>query len=59
MHGVDIGRGAIVQNAILDKNVIVGAGVQLGVDPAADAARGLTVTDNGIVVIGKGERVLD
>jgi glucose-1-phosphate adenylyltransferase len=59
LHGVDIGRGAIVRNAILDKNVIVGAGVELGVDPAADVARGLTVTENGVVVVGKGERVLD
>jgi glucose-1-phosphate adenylyltransferase len=59
LHGVDIGRGAIVRNAILDKNVIVGAGVELGVDPAADVARGLTVTESGVVVVGKGERVLD
>jgi glucose-1-phosphate adenylyltransferase len=59
LHGVDVGRGAIVRNAILDKNVIVGAGVELGVDPAADLARGLTVTENGVVVVGKGERVLD
>jgi glucose-1-phosphate adenylyltransferase len=48
-----------VQNAIVDKNVIIGAGVQLGVDPVADRARGLTVTPGGVVVVGKGERVLD
>jgi glucose-1-phosphate adenylyltransferase len=59
LHGVEVGRGAQVQNAIVDKNVIIGDGVQLGFDPAEDRARGLTVTDAGIVVVGKGERVLD
>jgi len=59
LHGVDVGRGAVVQNAIIDKNVIIGAGVELGVDLAADRARGLVVTDGGIVVVGKGERVLN
>ncbi len=58
MHGVDVGQGAIVRNAILDKNVVVWPGAQIGVDPAADAARGFHVTDSGIVVLGKGEQVL-
>jgi glucose-1-phosphate adenylyltransferase len=26
----------------------------VGVDPAADRARGLTVTDSGITIVGKG-----
>jgi glucose-1-phosphate adenylyltransferase len=59
LHGVDVGRGAVVQNAIVDKNVIIGDGVSLGVDPEADRARGLTLTPGGVVVVGKGERVLD
>ncbi len=58
MQGVDVGAGAVVRNAILDKNVVVWPGAVIGVDPAADRARGFTLTDNGVVVLGKGEQVL-
>jgi glucose-1-phosphate adenylyltransferase len=58
MHGVDIGQGAIVKNAILDKNVVVWPGATLGVDPEKDRARGFTVTDSGVVVVGKNEQVV-
>jgi glucose-1-phosphate adenylyltransferase len=57
MDNVNIGRGAVVRNAILDKNVVVEAGATLGVDLEHDRARGCTITDNGIVVVGKGEIV--
>jgi len=56
LHGVDVGRDAVVRNAILDKNVVIGDGVQIGVDPEADRER-FVVSDAGIVVIGKGEKV--
>jgi glucose-1-phosphate adenylyltransferase len=58
MHGVDIGNGAVVRNAILDKNVVVWPGARIGLDPEADRARGFRVTDGGIVVVGKGEQVI-
>ncbi len=58
MHNVDVGQGAVVRNAILDKNVVVWPGARIGVDPAEDRARGFTVTDAGIVVVGKGEQVV-
>jgi glucose-1-phosphate adenylyltransferase len=58
MSGVDVGRGAIVRNAIIDKNVRIPAGARIGVDPEADAAR-YTISANGIVVLGKGQRVED
>lgn len=54
MDDVDVGRSCVVQRAILDKEVRVPEGVQIGVDHDRDRARGLTVTDSGIVVIGKG-----
>lgn len=55
MQDVQIGEGAIVKKAILDKNVRVPPGARIGVDPEEDRARGLTMSDNGIVVIGKGD----
>jgi len=58
MNNVDIGRGAIVRSAIIDKNVRVPPGIKIGVDLEVDRERGYTLSHNGIVVIGKGS-VLD
>jgi glucose-1-phosphate adenylyltransferase len=56
MHEVDVGRGAVVRNAILDKNVCIAAGAQVGVDPEADRER-FVVSPGGVVVIAKGTTV--
>ena len=53
MPGVRIGRNAVVRRAILDKNVVVPDGVQIGVDLERDAEL-YTVSQGGVVVIGKG-----
>ena len=57
MPGVRVGRGAVIRNAILDKNLVVPDGAQIGVDIDLDRAR-YTVSDNGIVVLGKGQIVI-
>jgi len=56
LHDVVVGRGAVVCNAIVDKNVEVPPGVRIGGQGEADGER-FTVSDNGIVVIGKGEKI--
>jgi len=55
---VRIGPDAVVNRAILDKDVIVEPGATVGVDAAADRARGFTVTASGITVVGKGVTVI-
>lgn len=50
--GCRIGRNAVVRRAILDKNVHVPDGVEIGVDPEHDKARGFFVED-GVTVVPK------
>ncbi len=57
MDNVDIGRHAVVRRAILDKNIVVPEGARIGMDPDEDRARGFHVTDSGITVVGKGQRI--
>jgi glucose-1-phosphate adenylyltransferase len=57
MEGVDVGRDAIVRRAIIDKYIKIPAGARLGVDTAEDRARGFTISEDGIVVLGKGDVV--
>ncbi|MDP9417122.1 MAG: glucose-1-phosphate adenylyltransferase [Actinomycetota bacterium] len=52
-----VGRHAVIRNAIIDKNVVIPPGCRIGLDHEHDRARGFTVSDNGIVVVGKGQEV--
>lgn len=54
--GCRIGRNAVVRRAILDKNVVVPDGVEIGVNPEHDKARGFHVED-GITVVAKSAEV--
>jgi glucose-1-phosphate adenylyltransferase len=57
MDGTHIGRNAVVRDAILDKNVLIAEGVEVGVDKDEDRARGLVVSEAGVTVVGKGVEV--
>jgi glucose-1-phosphate adenylyltransferase len=57
MDKVNIGEGAVVKRAIIDKNVRVPAGAAIGLDHELDRARGFKVTDSGITVLSKGQSV--
>jgi glucose-1-phosphate adenylyltransferase len=54
--GVVVGRRAVIRNAIIDKDVVVEPGAEIGVDLERDRER-YTVSAGGIVVIPKSERV--
>ncbi|MDR1237425.1 MAG: glucose-1-phosphate adenylyltransferase [Propionibacteriaceae bacterium] len=51
-----IGRNSVVRNCILDKNVVVPDGAEIGVDKEFDKARGFYVED-GITIIPKNASV--
>jgi glucose-1-phosphate adenylyltransferase len=58
MHNTRIGRHAVIENTIIDKNVDVPEGTQIGVDKDYDRARGFVVSNGGITVVGKGQKVV-
>jgi glucose-1-phosphate adenylyltransferase len=57
MENVRIGPRARVVNTILDKNIVVPDGCEIGVDPEADRKRGFFVTEEGITALGKGQPI--
>lgn len=50
---VNVGRHARIRRAIIDKGVNIPPGTEIGFDHEEDRRRGFTVSENGIVVIGK------
>ena len=58
MHNSRVARHAVVENAILDKNVVVMEGAAVGVDKEHDRARGFVVSSGGVTVVGKGRVVV-
>jgi glucose-1-phosphate adenylyltransferase len=53
--GVDIGEGAKIRRAIIDRGVAVAPGTRIGYDEKADRER-YTVSDSGIVILCQPER---
>jgi glucose-1-phosphate adenylyltransferase len=52
MNNVNVGRHARIRRAIIDKNVVIPEGYEIGFDLEGDKKK-FKVTDSGIVVIGK------
>jgi glucose-1-phosphate adenylyltransferase len=57
LSGCDIGAGAQVHRALLDKNCKVEPGAVIGLDPEADGKRYPFITETGIVALPKGTYV--
>ena len=53
--GVVVGRRARIRRAIVDKDVRIPSNFEIGWNRDADLARGYTATDDGIIVVAKGE----
>ena len=50
-NNVEIGRHVKIKRAIIDEDLKIPEGTEIGYDHAADRARGYTVTDSGIVIV--------
>jgi glucose-1-phosphate adenylyltransferase len=57
LHNTRVHRHAVVENAILDKDVVVLEGATVGVDKERDRARGFVVSAGGVTVVSKGQVV--
>ncbi len=49
--GVNVGRRARIRRAIIDKNVVIPEGMEIGYDREKDLARGFKISEGGVVVI--------
>jgi glucose-1-phosphate adenylyltransferase len=56
-NGVDVGRRARVRRAIIDKDVKIPPGFEIGWNRDLDRARGMTISADGITVVAKGEEL--
>ena len=52
---IDVGRHVRIRRAIIDKEVRVPSGFEIGWNSKTDLEGGFTVTEDGIVVVAKGE----
>jgi glucose-1-phosphate adenylyltransferase len=50
---VDVGRHAKIRRAIIDKEVRIPAGMEIGYDHDLDHRRGFTVTEKNVTVIAQ------
>jgi glucose-1-phosphate adenylyltransferase len=50
----EVKEGCTIRGAIIDRGCVIEAGMQIGVDPDADRARGFRVTDGGHTLVTPG-----
>ncbi len=50
---VQVGRHAKIRRAIIDENIVIPEGMEIGFDHEEDRLRGCIVTESGIVVVAK------
>lgn len=56
-ENVNVGRHSKIRRAIVDKDVEIPPGIEIGYDLDVDRERGFTVSEEGIVIIAKAEGV--
>lgn len=56
MDDVRVGAGAVLSNVIVDKNVVIPPGTEIGVDHTKDSER-FVISDGGVVAIAKSQVV--
>jgi glucose-1-phosphate adenylyltransferase len=50
---VQVGRNAKIRKAIIDENIVIPEGMEIGYDHEEDRLRGCVVTDSGVVIVAK------
>ncbi|MFN9719820.1 MAG: glucose-1-phosphate adenylyltransferase [Planctomycetota bacterium] len=55
-EGVEVGRHCRIDRAIIDKGVQIPDGIRIGMDRDEDLRHGLTISDEGIVVVPRNAR---
>lgn len=55
-ENVTVGRHVKIRKTIIDKNVVIADGSEIGYDLEADRRKGYTVTESGIVVVPRMEK---
>ena len=55
-ENVTVGRHVRIRKAIIDKNVVIPDGAEIGYDREADRQNGYTVTESGIVVVPRKDK---
>ena len=56
-ENVNVGRHCRIRRAIIDKDVVIPPGAEIGCNLDHDRQRGFTVTEGGVVVIAKAETI--